>query len=72
MANVAYPFVLSMPRTHIELVMYYRAKSRCFEGKVVIEDTGIDTLRIECENETDRAFLIMLREADPNSAWPIF
>lgn len=64
MVNRSYPHVLKMPRSHVPLVKFCRDSGGCFHGKIVIEDIGLDMLNIECESLDDRAFLIVLREAD--------
>lgn len=59
MGNCTYPHVINVPRIHGDLLKLVRASMQ-FEGRVVIEDTGTDSLRVECELLEDRALLVFL------------
>jgi hypothetical protein len=62
--NVGYEHKISMPRTHLGTVKFLRDQG-VLRGRIVIEDTGNDTITIECETPKDRAILVMARVADP-------
>lgn len=64
MPNVSYPHVIHLHRDFTPVVRLMRSTIR-FEGAVVVEDTGVNEIRIECEYLNDRALLAMLN-GDPD------
>jgi hypothetical protein len=60
--NVSFKHVLEVPRQTLTDVKRRRDSNQLF-GKIIIDDTGSPTVRIECELEADLALLVVLHAA---------